>query len=90
MDLNLDTAIKLIIEKIEHWATTLIKMVPNLLVASIALIIGIYIAKRIRRFADNKFRRFFPTKTLADLSISIIYVFIRSCRVYSITYFKSR
>lgn len=76
MDLNLDTAIKLIIEKIEHWATTLIKMVPNLLVASIALIIGIYIAKRIRRFADNKFRRFFPTKTLADLSISIIYVFL--------------
>lgn len=73
MDVN--KALELILEKVENWSEILIKMLPNILVASIVLIMGLFIARRLRSFIDRKFRRFFPTKTIADLSITILYVF---------------
>lgn len=74
--MNLDKAIELLTQKLELWATSLIKMLPNLFVASLVLILGIYTAKQVRNFIDKKLRKYFPTKTLADLSISIFYAFI--------------
>lgn len=71
-------AIQPILDKIISWAVTLIGMLPNLLLASIILVVGFYAAKSVRKFADNKLRKFFPTITLADLSINLLYVFCLS------------
>ncbi len=73
--MNFDNAINLVIDKLSSWINTLIAMLPNILIATIVLVVGFYLAKRIRKLADKKLRRFLPTVTLADLTMSMIYVF---------------
>jgi len=74
-DLNIDKALTLILEKINHWASDLISMLPNLLIASLILVLGFYFSKKIRKFAEKKLPGILPTRTLANLSISLIYIF---------------
>lgn len=50
-------------------------MLPNLLLASLILVVGLYLARTVRRIANKRIRKFFPTVTLADLTINLIYVF---------------
>ena len=66
---------ELIIDKLSSWASALITMLPNLLLASVILVVGLYLSKIIRRFANKNLRKYFPTVTLANLSINLIYVF---------------
>lgn len=73
--MDIEKAVELIQEKVGLWVTTLIEMLPNLLVASVVLVVGLYLSKAIRKLANKKLRKFFPTVTLADLSINLIYVF---------------
>ncbi|MBS1736757.1 MAG: mechanosensitive ion channel [Bacteroidetes bacterium] len=73
--MNFEKGLKLALDKISSWTSSLIAMLPNLLVASVILVVGLYLAKRIRKFADKKLRKFFPTVTLANLTISLIYIF---------------
>jgi len=42
-ELNIDKALNLIFEKINHWASDLISMLPNLLIASVVLVLGKFI-----------------------------------------------
>lgn len=71
-------------DKVGLWASTLIEMLPNLLLASIVLVVGVYVSKAIRKLADKKLRRFFPTITLADLSINLIYVFCIGLLIFTV------
>lgn len=73
--MNFEKGLNLALDKISSWTSSLIAMLPNLLVASVILVVGLYLAKRIRKFADKKLRKFFPTVTLANLTISLIYIF---------------
>lgn len=73
MDIN--KAIAQILNKLGAWVSTLIDMLPNLLLASIILVVGLYLAKVVKRFAKKKLPKFFPTPTLANLTINLIYVF---------------
>lgn len=50
-------------------------MLPYLLLASLILVVGLFLAKGIRNQANKRIRRFFPTITLANLTINLIYVF---------------
>lgn len=75
MEINFQRALEIIYEKIESWVLVLIDMLPNALVASIILVIGLYLSKKIRNFIDKRFRKYFPTKTLADMSIRLVYTF---------------
>lgn len=73
--MNIDKAIAELLDKLNIWLTTLIRALPNILLASIILVVGLYIARVIRRFANKKFKRFFPTETLGNLTINFVYVF---------------
>lgn len=73
MDIN--GAFEHLIDKLNVWLTTLIGMLPNLLLASLILVVGLFLAKGIRNQANKRIRRFFPTITLANLTINLIYVF---------------
>lgn len=73
--MNIDKAIAELLDKLNIWLTALIRALPNILLASIILVIGLYVARAIRRFANRKFKRFFPTETLGNLTINLVYVF---------------
>lgn len=74
--MDVDHAFEQLIDKLNIWFSALIGMLPNLLLASLILVLGFYLSKGIRNQANKRIRRFFPTITLADLSINLIYVFL--------------
>lgn len=81
MDIN--NALSHLLEKLNHWFISLIEMIPNLLLASLILVIGFYLARTIRNQVNKRIRRFFPTITLADLTINLIYIFCLGVVVFS-------
>ena len=52
--MNFEQALEQLIGKLNLWVGSLISMLPNLLLASIIIIIGLYLSKKIRAFADKK------------------------------------
>lgn len=81
--MDIDYAFEHLLEKLNTWFTTLIGMLPNLLIASLILVFGFYLARAIRRQVNRRIRKFFPTITLADLSINLIYVFCLGVVIFS-------
>lgn len=72
--MNLDEAIKLVLNKLNHWLTDFITLLPNLLLACLILVIGIYIAKKVRNLAKVSFKKISPTSTLAGLAVNFVYI----------------
>lgn len=81
--MDVDHAFEQLIDKLNIWFSALIGMLPNLLLASLILVLGFYLSKGIRNQANKRIRRFFPTITLADLSINLIYVFCLGVVIFS-------
>lgn len=52
--MNFEQALEQLIGKLNLWVGSLISMLPNLLLASIIIIMGLYLSKKIRAFADKK------------------------------------
>lgn len=73
MDVN--KAYHLIMNKLTVWMDELIKMLPNIFLATIVLVLGFFVAKRIKKFAAKIITRFSENKTLNGLFASIIYIF---------------
>ena len=73
--MDLEKAFNLIMSKLNSWLTDLIKMLPNLLLATFILILGIYGAKLIRNFAKKTIHKYSPTSTLAGLAVNFVYIF---------------
>jgi len=74
--MEIHKAFELISDKLESWVTVLIQMIPNLFVACIVVVVGLFVAKKIRNFLHKKLDSAFPTKTLSSLFITVIYVFL--------------
>lgn len=72
--MNLDEALELLVKKLNHWLTDLIALLPNLLLACLILVIGIFLAKKIRNLARKSFEKISPTSTLAALAVNFVYI----------------
>lgn len=72
--MNIDQAIELILEKLQFWMAALIKMLPNLALAVVILLIGLFIAKKIRNLSRKMLSKVSPTNTLVGLAVNFIYV----------------
>lgn len=73
MDIN--EAFKILKEKVMAWMTGLIDMLPNILIATLVLVIGLYLAKRIRKIAAKVIGKFSPNTTLNNLFTSVVHIF---------------
>ena len=73
MDIN--EAYQLIMQKLTTWMHGFIKMLPNILLATVILVIGLFLAKRIKRVAVKLIAKASSNTTLNGLFASIIYIF---------------
>ncbi|MDQ6901697.1 MAG: mechanosensitive ion channel [Bacteroidota bacterium] len=73
MDIN--EAYQLIMQKLTLWMHGFIKMLPNILLATVILVVGLYLAKRIKRIAVKLIAKASSNTTLNGLFASIIYIF---------------
>ena len=72
--MNLEQAFHLVFDKLQLWLAELIKMLPNLALATVILVVGLFLAKRIRSLAKKIFKKFSLTSTLVGLAVNFVYI----------------
>ena len=81
MDFN--NAYQLIAQKLEGWLHDLIRLLPNILLAAIVLVIGIFIAGWIRKLAAKIIAKISHNTTLNGLFASVVYIFFVGIAIFT-------
>ena len=82
--MDFDKAYHLIMDKLTTWINELVKLLPNILLGAIVLVIGFFIAKRIRNFSKKIIKKFSDNVTLNSLFSSIIYIFFLGITLFTV------
>lgn len=70
----MESAYKLISEKLIHWWEKIIKLLPNIALAIIILVVGFFITKWLRRFIKKFSHTITDNSTLQSLFTTIVYI----------------
>lgn len=82
MDLN--KAFEIVKVKLTVWMQELIRLLPNILLATLVFVIGLYLAKRIRKIASNLIRRVSHNLTLNNLFASVVHIFFIGITLFTV------
>lgn len=74
MEIDVNKMIRLLSDKLAHWGNELIRLLPNIIVAAIVLVLGLYIAKFFRRISGRLFKKISHNETLVNLFSSFVYI----------------
>jgi small conductance mechanosensitive channel len=72
--MDLDKAYKLIADKLTVWLKEIIRLLPNMVLAALALVLGFLVAKWLRKMMGKVSHKLIPNQTIAGLFASIIYL----------------
>ncbi|MEP6645598.1 MAG: mechanosensitive ion channel [Saprospiraceae bacterium] len=72
--MNTNEAYNLILQKLTIWVHELISMLPNILLAAVVFVIGLYIARSIKKLSLRLINKIFKNTTLNSLFASVIYI----------------
>jgi small conductance mechanosensitive channel len=72
MDIN--KAYHLIESKLLVWLREFIRLLPNIIIASLIIVLGFYVAKLIQKLAHKIFHRFTQHDTISNLFSSFVYI----------------
>lgn len=73
--MDIEKAYYLIQSKLLFWLREFIRLLPNIVIASLVLVIGIYLAKLVRKLCIKIFHRFTQHESISNLLSSFIYIF---------------
>ncbi len=73
MDFN--KAYQLVTEKLSGWIQELIRLLPNILLATLVLVLGIFVARKIKQFSVKLINRISGNSTLNTLFGSVVHIF---------------
>jgi small conductance mechanosensitive channel len=82
MDIN--EAYKLIMQKLTAWMHGFIRMLPNILLAAVVLVLGLYLSKRIKKLAARLIAKVSTNTTLNNLFASIVHIFFIGITLFSV------
>ena len=71
-----EKATNLLLGKIGRWINEFIHLLPNIALAALILVLGLFVAKWIRKLSYKLFKRFGHNETLNNLFSSFIYVVV--------------
>ena len=74
----------LIAQKLSTWLRELIRLLPNILLASLILVLGLFIAKWLRKLSVKLIHRFSAHASLNNLMASVIYVFFVGVTLFTV------
>ena len=81
--MEFEKAINLITEKLETWFNEFVRLLPNILLAALILVIGIFAARIIRNFSAKYVKKISSNSALNSLFSSIIYVFLIGVTIFT-------
>ena len=73
----MNKAYDLIVQKLTLWLHELIKLLPNIALATIIIVIGFFAAKWIKKIVSRLLNKLIENQTLNSLFTSLIYIFFR-------------
>ncbi|AMR31698.1 mechanosensitive ion channel protein MscS [Mucilaginibacter sp. PAMC 26640] len=82
MDIN--KAYQLITQKLYTWLRDLIKLLPNIILAAIILVIGLYLAKVLKNLVAKLINRLSIHTSLNNLIISIVYIALIGITLFTV------
>ena len=71
--MDIDKITALITDKISSWGEAIIKLLPNIVMAAVVMVLGLYIAKFVRRLSVKLTSKISKNQTLSGLFSSIVY-----------------
>ncbi len=74
--MNIEEAFNLILQKLITWMHEFIQMLPNILLASIILVIGLYLARILKKLAGKLISKVSSQTTLNKLFTSLVHIFL--------------
>ncbi len=74
--MNTGELLNALFEKLEEWVFAFIRMLPNIAIAILVIVIGIFAAKVISKFAKNQMTRFHVDKTITGFLSRILFFVI--------------
>ena len=84
MEFDVNKMIRLLTGKLAHWGNELIRLLPNIVVAALVLVLGIYIAKFIRKIAGRVFKKVSHNETLNNLFSSFVYIVVIGIALFTV------
>jgi small conductance mechanosensitive channel len=82
MDIN--KAYELITKKLTTWLHDLIRILPNILLAAIIFVVGLYVARWLKKIAANLIGRVSDNSSLNNLFISVVYIFFIGVTIFTV------
>ncbi len=82
--LDIDKAYDLVQNKLVKWLHNLALLLPNIFIASIVLVFGLFIARWLRNLCEKLFYKVSPTKALNNLLSSTIYFLLIGITLFSV------
>ncbi len=82
--MDFENAYHLITEKITLWVEGFIRLLPNLFIAAIVLVLGIFLASRIKKLAQKLTKRFTQRQIVSNLFSSVIHVFFIGLTLFTV------
>jgi len=82
--MNIDNAYQLISNKLISWFDQLIKLLPNILLAAFILVIGLFIAKKVRKIAAKIIGKISHHAALNNLFESIIFLVFIGITIFTV------
>lgn len=73
-NMDITNAYEIIVDKLSGWLHALVRMLPNIALAAVVAVLGFYVARLLRRFAERFFHRFVHNATLSSLFASMLYL----------------
>jgi len=81
--MDISKAYQLIVDKLFSWMDGFVRMLPNIFLATLILVLGFFIAKRLKKVAARFIKKMVVNVTLHNLLISIVYVFLLGIVIFS-------
>lgn len=72
--MNLETAYNLLAEKLITWVNEFIKLLPNMVIAALVLVLGIYLAKWVKKLSERFIQKVSPVQTINKLFASFMHI----------------
>lgn len=70
----MESAYNLLFEKIDIWVKDLVLILPNLVIAIIFLLLGLWVAKKIKNIVDTFLNKHFERRILNNLIVNIVHI----------------
>lgn len=82
--MDFDKAFQLIMQKLNVWMHEFIRLLPNILLAALILVIGLFVARWIKTMASKLIKKISHNTTLNGLFTSVVYIFFIGITLFTV------